>query len=61
MQMPFLIFVAAGLVLMLTDGWFDQQHTVGLVMTIVGAVVVLLNLLVIAGAGALAWFTTRRF
>ncbi len=55
--MPFLVFVAAGLVLLLTDGWFDQQHTVGLVMTIVGGVVVLINVLVIVGAG---WFASKR-
>lgn len=57
--MPFLIFVAAGLVLLLTDGWFAQQHTVGWVMVAVGAAVVLLNLLIVAAGFVAAWFASR--
>ncbi len=56
--MPFIVFVVAGLVLLFTDGLFDQQHTVGLIITIVGAVIVLLNLLVVGGVAA---FMRKRF
>lgn len=59
--MPFLLFIAAGLVLLLTDGWFDQQHTVGWILTGIGAVVVAIDVLVVVGAGVVAWFASKRF
>jgi hypothetical protein len=55
MALPLLV---AGLVLWLAGGgWFDSATTVGQILTAVGAVLIVIQLLFVAGVGFLA---TRR-
>lgn len=44
-----LIALVAGIILLATNGWFSGQHRVGLILTIVGALLVLLQFVVFAG------------
>lgn len=48
--MLFYLTLIAGLILWLTDGWFDQQHTVGLVLLIVAGIMFVFYLIAVRSA-----------
>lgn len=56
-----LILLIAGLILLLTDGWFDQQQTVGWVLVGATAFITLLQLAMIAAVGSATKKVGRRF
>lgn len=48
-----LLFLVPGLILLLTNGWFSDQHTVGWILTIVGGAILVLQFAFMAIAGAI--------
>lgn len=43
------LLLIAGIILLATHGWFADQHTVGLILTIVGGVTTVIPLLLFGG------------
>lgn len=50
----FIPFLVAGLILRLTNGWFAAQHTVGDILLVVCAVLLVIQLLILGGI-AVVW------
>lgn len=55
-----LILLVPGIILLNTSGWFNDQHTVGRILTIVGAVLLAIQVLFILIAGSLVVGGARR-
>lgn len=60
-----LLFLIPGIILLETDGWFHDQHTVGQILTWAGAILLVLQLLffiiVVATGGSAVRKTTNRW
>lgn len=41
--MPILLIILAGIILFFTNGWFDQQQTVGAILAIFGVIVLIIQ------------------